>query len=155
MKEKMKFIEIFLNLIGKIIKTAILLSICVSILFVVYKGNQPMQVPEAPKGMTYFEFMADRIDAAKTIQPSRCGWGMMASLAILGPIYSVVYTEVGIHPDGVLARGIANDPDIPKEVEGAKWYDIPEIWWTTVERLSWTMLGKPAAYGCKLRQVLQ
>jgi len=44
-----------------------------------------MQVPEAPKGMTFFEFVADRIDAAKTVEPSRCGWGMMLSLATLGP----------------------------------------------------------------------
>jgi hypothetical protein len=149
----MKVIGVFLKLIGSVVKTAILLAICASILFVVYKGNQPMQVPQAPKGMTFFEFIADRIDAAKTVQPSRCGWGMMASLAVLGPIYSVVYTEVGIHPDGVLARGTAPDPDIPKDVAGAKWYEIPGIWWNTVERLSWTMIGKPAAHGCKFREI--
>jgi hypothetical protein len=45
-----------------------------------------MQVPEVPKGMTYFEFVADRIDAAIIVQPSRCGWGMTASLVVLGPI---------------------------------------------------------------------
>ncbi len=64
--------------------------------------------------MTYFKFVADRIDATKTIQPSRCGWWMIASLAVFGPIYSVVYTDVGIHPNGVLARGTAQDPDTPK-----------------------------------------
>ena len=94
--------------------------------------------------MTYFEFMSDRIDAAKTVKPSQCGWGMMLSLVALGPIYSVVYTEVAVHPDGFLARGTAQDPDIPKGVAGAKWYEVPGIWWNTVERLSWTMLGKPA-----------
>ena len=89
----MKFIVVILKLIGWVVKTAVILAICSSILFVAYKGNQPMQVPEAPKGMTYFEFVADRIDAAKTVEPSRCGWGMMLSLAALGPIYSFVYTE--------------------------------------------------------------
>ena len=89
----MKFIGMFLKLIGWVVKTAVILAICSSILFVAYKGNQPMQVPEAPKGITYFEFVADRIDAAKTVEPSRCGWGMMFSLAALGPIYSFVYTE--------------------------------------------------------------
>jgi hypothetical protein len=152
-KEKMKGIGVFLKLIGSVVKAAILLVICAAILFVVYKGNQPMLVPQAPKGMTYFEFMADRIDAAKTVQPSRCGWGMMASLAVLGPIYSVVYTEVGIHPDGALARGTAKDPDIPKDVAGAQWFEVPGIWWNTVERLSWTMVGKPAAHGCRFRAV--
>lgn len=28
-----------------------------------------MSVPEAPKGMTYFEIIADRLDAAKTVKP--------------------------------------------------------------------------------------
>ena len=112
-----------------------------------------MQVPQAPKGIAYFEFIADWMDAAKTIQPSRCSWGMMLSLAVLGPVYSFVYTEVGIHPHGFLARGTAPDPDIPKDAAGAKWYEVPGIWWNTVERLSWTMLGKPAAHACKFRQV--
>jgi len=62
----MKFIVVILKLIGWVVKTTVILAICSSILFVAYKGNQPMQVPEAPKGMTYFEFVADRIDAAKT-----------------------------------------------------------------------------------------
>ena len=71
----MKFIGMFLKLIGRIIKTAVILVICSSILFVAYKGNQPMQVPQAPKGMTYFDFIADRIDAAKTVEavPLRVG----------------------------------------------------------------------------------
>ncbi len=77
----------------------------------------------------------------------------MASLAALGPIYSFVYTEVGIHPDGTLARGTAPDPDIPKDVAGAQWYEIPGVWWNTAERLSWTMIGKPAAHGCHFREV--
>ncbi len=71
----MKFIGMFLKLIGSIIKTAVILVICSSILFVAYKGNQPMQVPQAPKGMTYFDFIADRIDTAKTVEavPLRVG----------------------------------------------------------------------------------
>ena len=63
-----------LKLIGTIIKTAIVLAICSRILVVAYKGNQPMQVPQAPKGIAYFEFIADWMNAAKTIQPSRCAW---------------------------------------------------------------------------------
>jgi len=144
-----------LKVIGSIIKSTIVLVICTNILFIAYKGNQPMQVVQAPEGMTYFDFMADRIDAAKTVQPSRCGWGMMLSLAVLGPIYSFAYTEVGIHPDGFLARGTAADADIPAGVVDAHWSEVPGIWWNTVERLSWTMLGKPSTRGCQFRQVLQ
>ena len=142
-----------LKVIGSIIKSTIVVVICTNILFIAYKGNQPMQVPQAPEGMSYFEFIADRVDAAKTVQPSQCGWGMLLSLAALGPIYSFVYTEVGLHPDGFLARGTAADSDIPKGVADAHWSEVPGIWWNTVERLSWTMLGKPAAFGCQFRPV--
>ena len=149
----MKVIGMLLNFIGVVIKGTIILAMCSNIFFIAYKGNQPMNVPQVPKGMTYFEFMSDRIDAAKTVKPSQCGWGMILSLAVLGPIYSAVYTEVGIHPDGFIAHGTAPDPDIPKGVAGAQWYEVPGIWWNTVERLSWTMLGKPAAQGCKFRLI--
>jgi hypothetical protein len=55
----------------------------------------------------------------------------------------VDYTWVAINPDGFLARVTAPDPDIPKNVAGANWYEIPGIWWNVVERLNWTLLGKP------------
>lgn len=139
--------------IMKVFVKAVVLMICLGLVFVVYKANQPMTVQSAPEGMTYVEFIKDRIDAAKTVEPSRCGWGMMLSLATFGPIYSVVYTAVAIHPDSTLAMGVAPDPDIPKGVEGAKWYEVPGIWWGVVERLSWTMLGKPASTGCQFRAV--
>lgn len=45
---------------------------------------------------------------------------MMLSLAALGPIYSVVYTDVAIHPDGFLAKMTAPDLDILKGVASAK-----------------------------------
>jgi hypothetical protein len=35
----------------------------------------------------------------------------------------------------------------------AKWYEVPGIGWNTVERLSWTMLGKPATNGYSFRKV--
>ena len=100
--------------IFNIFKNTLLLLVMATILFIAYRGNQPMSVPLAPQGMTYFEFMADRIDAAKTVKPSQCGWGMMLSLAALGPIYSVVYTTVAVNPDSALAKETAPDPDIAR-----------------------------------------
>ncbi|MCX6054742.1 MAG: hypothetical protein NTZ74_07505 [Chloroflexi bacterium] len=143
----------FIHLVWKVTWNAIVVLVCASLIFIGYKANQPMAVDGAPKGMTYMEFIQDRLDAAKAVQPSRCGWGMMLSLAAIGPIYSVIYTTVAIHPDGFLAKVTAPDSDIPKGVASAKWYEVPGIWWNTVERLSWTMVGKPAAYGCKFRPV--
>jgi hypothetical protein len=139
--------------VWKALGRLLVLVICLGLVFVSYKANQPMMVKEVPEGMTYVEFIQDRIVAAKAVEPSRCGWGMMLSLATLGPIYSVVYTAVAINPDGTLAKMTASDPDIPKSVAGAKWYDVPGIWWRVVERLSWTMLGKPASGGCQFRAV--
>jgi len=142
------------HLVWKVIWNTFVILICASLIFVGYKANQPMAVVGVPKGMTYVEFIQDRLDAAETVTPSQCGWGMMLSLAVLGPIYSLVYTEVAIHPGGFLGKVTAPDPDIPAGVTGAKWYEVPSIWWNVVERLSWTMLGKQSPYGCRLRGVV-
>ena len=143
----------FVHLVWKIIWNTFVVLVCTGLIFIGYKANQPMSIASAPAGMTYVEFIQDRLDAAQTVKPSRCGWGMMLSLAAIGPIYSVVYTSVAINPDGQLAKMTASDPDIPMGVEGAKWYEVPGVWWNTVERLSWTMLGKPASVGCQFRSV--
>ena len=148
----MKFIGLFFMLISKAISLTLISVILLSFLFIGYKGNQPMSVPQAPKGMTYFEFIQDRVEAAKVVKPARCGWGMFLSLATLGPVYSLVYTEVSLHPNGFLAKVTAPDPDIPKNVQNASWHEVPDVWWTVVERLSWTMLGKSNA-GCHFRPV--
>ncbi len=142
-----------IHVIGKILWSVVVVVVCLSMIFIDFKANQPMAVPEAPKGMTYSEFFQDRIEAAKVVQPSRCGWGMFLALGVFGPIYSVVYTEVGINPNGFLADRTAPDPDIPKGVAGASWSEVPGIWWGVVERLSWTMLGKTSKFGCQFRPV--
>jgi len=92
------------HFVWKVICYTTVVILCAGLIFVGFKANQPMPVAGAPQGMTYIEFMNDRIDAAKTVEPSRCGWGMMLSLAALGPIYSVVYTAVAINPEGTLAK---------------------------------------------------
>ena len=119
----------FIHFIWKLIWNTTLILVCAGLVLIGFKANQPMTVADAPQGMTFVEFMQDRIDAAKAVEPSRCGWGMMLSLATLGPIYSVVYTVVAINPEGTLAKITASDPDIPKGFEDATWYDVPGIWW--------------------------
>ena len=148
----MKLIGLLFGMITKTISLVVILTIVLTCLYIGYKGNQPMSVSQAPKGMSYFEFIQDRIEAAKVVQPARCGWGMFLSLATLGPIYSIVYTDVALHPDGFWAKVTAPDPDIPKGVQNVSWHEAPDIWWTVVERLSWTMLGKTNP-GCHFRPV--
>jgi hypothetical protein len=148
----MRLISVFVVLLRKAIHLLVILALLLPILFIAYMGNQPMNVPAAPKGLTYWQFLGDRIDAAKSVQPSRCGWGMMFSLGLLGPIYSVVYTDVAIHPQGFLAKVTSPDTDIPRDVAGTSWNEVPGIWWNVVERLSWTMLAKPHV-ACNMRAV--
>jgi len=124
----MKIIALIIGFINRIIMTLCLVAVIAGALFIGYRGNQPMQVPGAPKGMTYFQFMADRFDAAKTVKPARCGTGMISSLFALAPFYATLYTHVALHPQGFLAKVTAPDPDMPKNVSEAKWYDTPGIW---------------------------
>jgi hypothetical protein len=70
--------------------------------------------------MTYFEFMVDRVEAAKIVRPSQCGWGMFLTLATLGPTYSALYTEIGLHPGGFWDRVSDPDSNIPKINSQAK-----------------------------------
>jgi len=77
---------------------------------------------------------------------------MILSLVALGPIYSAVYTEVGIHPDGFIAHVTAQDPDIPRvrpALGGTKYQEYGGI------RLNVFLgqCGKPAAFGCRFRPV--
>ena len=86
----MMFLIGMFRLLWKLIGSAVVVLVCLSLIFILYKGNQPMHVQAAPKSMTYFEFMADRVEAAKVVKPSQCGWGMFLTLAVLGPTYSAL-----------------------------------------------------------------
>ena len=148
----MNLIGLLIRFIRNMISLAVILTIVLACMYIGYKGNQPMSVAQVPNGMTYFEFMQDRVDAAKELKPARCGIGMFASLAVLGPFYSALYTYVAVRPESFVAKVTAPDPDITRNVADASWMEIPGIWWKTVKRLSWTML-KPSSIGCKFRRV--
>lgn len=143
----------FVRLVWNLIRLAIVVTLCLSMIFILYKGNQPMQVQAAPRDMTYFEFMVDRIEAAKVIKPSQCGWGMFVTLGVFGPIYSTLYTEIGIHPGGFWDRVSQPDASIPTNVENAAWNEVPGIWWGVVEQISWVTLTYHGGPGCRFRPV--
>ena len=63
----MKLIALLFRTITKIISLVVILTIVLTCLYIGHKGNQPMSVPQAPKGMTYFEFIQDRVEAAKVV----------------------------------------------------------------------------------------
>ncbi len=120
--------------------------------FVGIRGNQPMSIPQAPAGITYWEFIQDRLDAAKEVTPARCGTGKLAFFVVVTPFYSALYTHVGIHPDGFFAKVTMHDGNIPTDVAGANLSEVPGIWWKTVERLSWSALARRTP-ACNLRPV--
>jgi len=66
--------------------------------------------------------------------------GDVSLLGCLGPIYSIVYTDVAIHPNGFLAKVTRPDQDIPKALRmhpgsrrqasgGMLWRDYPGPCW--------------------------
>ena len=85
----MRLLFLGIQLISKTMNILLIAVICIPLLFIAMMGSQPMQVPQVPKGMTYWEFISDRMEAAKVVEPSRCGWGMFLSLAMIGPVVSV------------------------------------------------------------------
>lgn len=124
-----KLIMFIMKVFGK----TIILMVCIGLVFVVYKANQPMTVPDAPQGMTYVEFIKDRIDAAKTVEPSRCGWGMMFSLATLGPIYSLCIQRlrlIQIVPWPWVLLPIRISRRVLKVRSGTKSREFGGVWWS-------------------------
>ena len=144
--------NMFFKTLFRLIVLFVLLSLTACGGFVGIKGNAPMDLPQAPKGMTYFEFIQDRVDAAQEIQPARCGVGKITFFVLMTPFYSVLYTWVGVHPDGFIARVTARDASIAKDAAGAGWERIPDIWWDTFVRLSWSALARRTP-ACNLRPV--
>ena len=59
-----------LGMLIRIILVIILIAGLVLLAFVAYKGSQPMQQVDA-KGMTYWQFMANRIGVIREM-PARC-----------------------------------------------------------------------------------
>ena len=53
----------FIHFIWKVFWNTTVVILCPGLVFIGFKANQPMSVPDAPEGMTYVEFMQDRIDA--------------------------------------------------------------------------------------------
>jgi hypothetical protein len=141
-----------IRFVFRVVSLGLLLIVLAAVSFVYVRGNQPMQVSQVPAGMTYWQFMADRLDAAQEAEPKRCGVGRLITFGILAPVYSVVYTDVGLHPGGFLDRVSQDDQNIPNGVENSPWYNVPELWWNVFEKISWSMLARRTP-ACNFRPV--
>lgn len=148
-------VKLFCKLIQVTFRAMTAMCILMALLstaWVAYRGSRPMSIPQAPAGITYWQFMADRLQAAREVRPARCGPGMFSFFLAAGPLYSAVYTYVGMRPESTLARHTQPDSNIPTGVAGAQWSEAPGIWWTVVERISWSTLMHQGP-GCKMRSV--
>ena len=121
-----------LGLFIRVILVLILIAGLVFAAFVAYKGSQPMQQVGA-NGMTYWQFMRDRIGAIREL-PAKCQQMHFTGYLIAVPIYPVLYTYVGMFPDSFLAQHTQPHPAIPKNV---RLVDAPNTWWSLVETVSW------------------
>ena len=115
--------------------------------FIYFKGSQPMHLAQVLTGMTYWEFLSDRLDAAQEVEPAR--W---VTFALLAPVYSAVYTDIGLHPGGFLDQVSQDDANIPTGVAGTPWYRVPDVWWDVVEHISWSMLARHTP-ACNFRAI--
>ena len=141
--------------IAFIVRLAILMVVIgmfAMVAFVAVKGNQPMRISQVPAGMTYREFIQDRLDAAREVHPQRCGVGRLVTYVALAPAYSVVYTQIGLNPGGVLDRVSQPDPNIPVGVQDTPWYEVPDLWWGVFERITWSILGRHTS-ACNFRPI--
>lgn len=87
-----KLLGKFFQTLFRLIVLFVLISLAACGGYIGLRGNQPMDLPQAPVGMTYFEFIQDRLDAAQEIRPARCGVGKFTFFILVTPFYSVLYT---------------------------------------------------------------
>jgi hypothetical protein len=159
----MKLVTGFFKTIAWVIQTLTRLALAVTLLatvglgiFIYQKGSQPMDVPRAspplPEGITYWQFMADRLDAAQVVEPQRCGMSTFAFFLTITPIYTVVYMIGGMRPESMVGRGIQPDASIPHWAAGLPWKEAPGVWWWVIENISWSMLAREKP-GCNFRTI--
>ncbi len=79
--------------LGLLVRILLALILIVGLVFVAYAGyksSQPMQQAEA-SGMTYWQFMRDRIGAIREL-PAKCQQMHFTGYLIAVPVYPVLYT---------------------------------------------------------------
>ncbi|MEN4011363.1 MAG: hypothetical protein ROW48_04975 [Bellilinea sp.] len=125
-----------LRLLIRTILALILIAGLVFVAFAGYKGSQPMQ-QEGAHGMTYWQFMCERIEAVREL-PARCRSLYLVTYLTVPP-YALMYTYVGVFPESFLARYTnPNDPWLPKTM--IQLGDAPSAWWSQMEKMTWHAL---------------
>jgi len=145
------------RLIGKLFKLALLALLVVVLVLTTYCGvqaTQPMTIPEAPKGMTYYQFLENRLNAMNTYDAAYCkrwkktGWIDEHTTALVRFSGLGFYTLFNV-PESVLAvlyPGSKVDQwlkwgdhqyalQLPRGE--ASWNNFPALFWEAAQRSTW------------------
>jgi len=145
------------RLVGKLIKVALLALLAVILTLTAYCGvqsTQPMTIPVAPKGMTYYQFLDNRLtamnayDAAYGKRWHKTDWLSEHATALVRFSGLGFYTLFNV-PESVLAvlyPGSKVDQwlkwgdheytfQLPRGE--ARWSNLPALFWEAVQRSTW------------------
>ena len=136
----------------KVALVLVLAGVVTTVGYGVYRSGQPMVVPEA-QGMTYREFLKERMDAMKALDDasaerddnrvcvSTATWIKLPSMFIL---LAPQVTLAALYPDSNFARMVEGGDgyfyrNVPTSRE-PEWRNVLPLYWEAVERKSWTFL---------------
>jgi len=136
----------------KVALVLVLAGVVTTVGYGVYRSGQPMVVPEA-QGMTYREFLKERINAARALDDARVANGEnriclnTEVFFTLPGVYFLLATQVtlaALYPDSNFARSVEGGDsyfyrNVPTSRE-PEWRNVLPLYWEAVERKSWTFL---------------
>jgi len=143
----------------KVALVLVLAGVVTTVGYGVYRSGQPMVVPEA-QGMTYREFLKERMDAMKALDDARIENGAERRVCYatdvfftLPSVYFLLSPQVtlaALYPDSNFARMVEGGDgyfyrNVPTSRE-PKWRNVLPLYWEAVERQSWTFLVISGAY---------
>ena len=142
----------------KVALVLVLAGVVTTVGYGVYRSGQPMVVPEA-QGMTYREFLKERINAARALDDARVANGEnriclnTEVFFTLPGVYFLLATQVtlaALYPDSNFARSVEGGDgyfyrNVPTSRE-PEWRNVLPLYWEAVERQTWTFLVISDAY---------
>lgn len=142
----------------KVTLVLVLAGVVTTVGYGVYRSGQPMVVPEA-QGMTYREFLKERLGAMKALDEMHKKNGENPTCQIneiaftLPGVYFLLAPQVtlaALYPESNFARMVEGGDgyfyrNVPTSRE-PEWRNVLPLYWEAVERQSWTFLVISGAY---------
>ncbi|NSW52916.1 MAG: hypothetical protein HPY85_10460 [Anaerolineae bacterium] len=152
----------------KVALVLVLAGVVTTVGYGVYRSGQPMVVPEA-QGMTYREFLKERMGAMKALDDARLANGEERRVCLNTDVFFTLpalffyaapqHILAVLYPNTNFARAVEGGNhyyyrDVPTASE-PKWRNVLPLYWEAVERQSWTFLVIRGAksYNCPMPPV--